>query len=80
MVTMYSTSWCGYCRRLKSQMDREGIEYQVIDIESDPVSADYVMGVNGGNATVPTLKYDDGTAQTNPTIIQVKAKLAEISV
>ncbi|NEE11294.1 NrdH-redoxin, partial [Streptomyces sp. SID7499] len=23
-VTMYSTTWCGYCRRLKSQMDREG--------------------------------------------------------
>ncbi|HET7761035.1 MAG TPA: glutaredoxin domain-containing protein, partial [Phycicoccus sp.] len=24
-VTMFSTTWCGYCRRLKSQMEREGI-------------------------------------------------------
>ena len=34
------------------------------------------MSVNGGNQTVPTLKFDDGTALTNPTIVQVKAQLA----
>jgi mycoredoxin len=76
MLTMYSTSWCGYCHRLKSQLDREGIAYEVIDIERDPASADYVMSVNGGNQTVPTLRFDDGTALTNPTITQVKAQLA----
>ena len=54
LVTMYSTVWCGYCRRLKDQMDREGIAYQVIDIEDDPNAADLVMAVNGGNQTVPT--------------------------
>ena len=32
-VTMYSTTWCGYCRRLKSQMDREGIAYTEVNIE-----------------------------------------------
>ncbi len=76
MLTMYSTSWCGYCHRLKSQLDREGIAYEVIDIERDPASADYVMSVNGGNQTVPTLRFDDGTALTNPSITQVKAQLA----
>ena len=42
MLTMYSTTWCGYCHRLKSQMDREGIPYQVIDIEQDPAAATFV--------------------------------------
>ena len=42
MLTMYSTSWCGYCHRLKSQLDREGIPYAVIDIEQDEASAEYV--------------------------------------
>ncbi|MGH8793290.1 MAG: mycoredoxin [Stackebrandtia sp.] len=79
MVTMYSTAWCGYCRRLKSQMDREGIEYEVVDIENDPEAAQYVMEINGGNQTVPTLRFEDGTALTNPTIVQVKAKLAPAS-
>jgi mycoredoxin len=77
---MYSTSWCGYCHRLKSQLDREGIEYAVVDIESDPVSAEFVMSVNGGNQTVPTLRFDDGSALTNPSIVQVKAHLQTLAV
>ncbi len=79
MVTMYSTSWCGYCRRLKAQMDREGIEYSVVDIEQDPAAAEYVMSVNGGNQTVPTLLFADGSALTNPSIVQVKQHLASIA-
>jgi len=80
MLTMYSTPWCGYCHRLKSQLDREGIAYDVIDIERDPAAADYVMSVNGGNQTVPTMKFDDGTAMTNPSIKQVKEHLASLNV
>jgi mycoredoxin len=78
MITMYSTSWCGFCHRLKSQLSREGIEYQVIDIEQDPAAAKYVESVNGGNQTVPTLRFDDGSALTNPSIVRVKAHLAEL--
>jgi mycoredoxin len=76
MITMYSTTWCGYCVRLKSQLDRAGIGYQVIDIEHDEAAATFVMSVNGGNQTVPTVRFPDGTALTNPTIIQVKEQLA----
>jgi mycoredoxin len=79
MLTMYSTSWCGFCHRLRSQLDREGIAYDVVDIEQDPVAADYVMSVNGGNQTVPTIKFDDGSALTNPSIVQLKEHLATIS-
>ena len=78
-VTMYSTTWCGYCRRLKSQFEREGIEYTVVDIEQDPAAAEYVMSVNGGNQTVPTIQYSDGTAMTNPTIVQVREKLGALA-
>ena len=76
VLTMYSTAWCGYCHRLRSQMDREGIDYQVVDIENDPAAADLVMKVNGGMQTVPTLVFPDGSALTNPTLAQVKARLA----
>ena len=79
MLTMYSTSWCGYCHRLKSQLDREGIAYEVVDIEQEPAAADFVMSVNGGNQTVPTLKFDDGSALTNPSIVQVKERLAALA-
>ena len=78
-LTMYSTPWCGYCHRLKSQMDREGIAYEVVDIEQVPEAAEIVMKVNNGNQTVPTLVFADGSAQTNPSLAQVKEKLAALS-
>ncbi|WP_377269498.1 mycoredoxin [Peterkaempfera sp. SMS 1(5)a] len=74
-VTMYSTTWCGYCRRLKGQMDREGIAYTEVNIEHDPASAQFVESVNNGNQTVPTVLFADGSALTNPSLAQVKAKL-----
>lgn len=77
--TMYSTPWCGYCHRLRGQLDREGIGYEVVDIEQQPEAASLVESVNNGNQTVPTLVYSDGSAQTNPSLAQVKAKLAELA-
>jgi len=75
-ITMFSTPWCGYCRGLKSGLDREGIEYAEIDIEQHPASADYVMSVNGGNQTVPTVVFPDGSAATNPSLAEVRLRLA----
>ena len=74
-ITMFSTTWCGYCRRLKSQLDREGIPYSEVNIEHVPNAADFVVSVNGGNQTVPTVLFPDGSAATNPTLAQVKARL-----
>ena len=78
-VTMYTTTWCGYCVRLKKLMQREGIEYSEVDIERDDNAADVVMKANGGNRTVPTLLFSDGSALTNPSIDQVKAQLAALT-
>lgn len=78
-LTMYTTSWCGFCRRLKSQLARDGIHMVEIDIERDPEAAEFVMSVNGGNQTVPTLVFPDGTAATNPSAKEVKRRLAQIA-
>jgi mycoredoxin len=78
-VTMYSTQWCGYCFRLRKQLVREGIEYDVVDIEQVPDAAFVVEQINNGNQTVPTMIYSDGTAQTNPSPRDVKAKLASLN-
>ena len=77
--TMYSTPWCGYCHRLRGQLDREGISYEVVDIEQQPEAALLVEQANGGNQTVPTLVFSDGSAQTNPSLAQIKEKLASLA-
>ena len=75
-ITMYSTTWCGYCRRLKTQLDSAGIGYTEVNIEQDPQAAAFVEQVNGGNQTVPTVVFPDGSAATNPSLAEVTARLA----
>jgi mycoredoxin len=78
-LVMYTTPWCGYCRRLKGQLAREGIEVTEVDIERDPAAADYVMSVNGGSQTVPTVVLPDGTALTNPSAARIREYLRELT-
>jgi mycoredoxin len=72
---MYTTTWCGACLRLKAQLDRAGIGYREVDIESEPAAADLVMSLNNGNATVPTVVFPDGSSATNPALVEVQRRL-----
>ena len=72
---MYSTTWCGYCKRLKTQLGDLGISFEEINIEEVAGTAEIVERVNGGNQTVPTLVFSDGSAMTNPSAKQVQEKL-----
>jgi mycoredoxin len=78
-LTIYTTSWCGYCHRLKTVLKANGISYDEVDIEQDGGAADFVGSVNGGNKTVPTVKFADGSTLTNPSANEVKAKVAEVA-
>ena len=78
-LTMYTTPWCGYCFRLKTALKSAGISFAEVDIEQDPAAAEFVGSVNGGNQTVPTLKFADGSTLTNPSGAQIKQKLAELT-
>jgi mycoredoxin len=79
MLTMYTTTWCGYCVRLKRMLSREGITFSEVNIEEDHVAADTVTRVNGGNQTVPTVVLSDGTALTNPSLDEVKSALSRMA-
>jgi mycoredoxin len=78
-LTLYTTSWCGYCVRLKTMLNAAGIAYVEVDIETDVAAADFVTAANGGNRTVPTVRFSDGSTLTNPDAREVKAKLAEVT-
>lgn len=77
--TMFTTPWCGYCHRLKGQLDREGITFDIVDIEQQPDAALTVEQANGGNQTVPTLLFTDGSTLTNPSVAQIKQRLAALA-
>ena len=72
---MYSTQWCGYCKRLKSMLNADGITFTEIDLEQSPDAVAIVERVNNGNQTVPTLIFSDGTSMTNPSLAKIKEHL-----
>jgi len=74
-ITMFSTSWCGYCARLKQQLTKDGIAFTEVNIEEVEGTAALVESVNGGNQTVPTILFPDGSSATNPSLAEVKARL-----
>jgi mycoredoxin len=74
-VTMYSTTWCGYCRRLKRQMDEAGIPYEEIDVDQDHGFDGAIMEASGGYRVVPTLNVG-GELLVNPTIQEVRRALS----
>jgi mycoredoxin len=78
LFVMYSTSWCGYCKRLKSQLADLGVTFEEINIEEVPGTAEIVEQFNSGNRTVPTLVFSDGTAMTNPSAKEVVEKMASL--
>jgi len=77
---MYSTRWCGYSKRLKSELAELGVSFEEINIEEVEGTAQIVEKVNGGNRTVPTLVFSDGAAMTNPSAKQVVEKLASLGL
>jgi mycoredoxin len=75
-LTVYTTSWCPFSRRLVTDLDRAGIEFTDIDVDDSPAAAAIVQSLNNGNRTVPTVVFPDGSSLTNPALAKVQAKLA----
>ena len=57
-ITIYSTSWCGDCRRTKQFLKERGISFHEINVDEDPDAEDLVLRVNDGRRKVPTLEVN----------------------
>ncbi|OCA95736.1 mycoredoxin [Actinobaculum suis] len=77
-MKMYTTTWCGYCKVLKRQLERAGITWEEINIEEAPGAAEHVALINGGDQIVPTLEFADGSTLTNPSLKEVQERLASL--
>jgi mycoredoxin len=75
-ILMYSTTWCGDCRRAKRVFAALGVPYHEINIERDATAAVRVSQINGGMLSVPTIIFPDGTVLVEPSSAELEAKLA----
>jgi mycoredoxin len=77
-VVMYSTAWCVDCWRAKQVMDSMKVEYTEIDISADEEATEFVMRLNRGNRSVPTLVFPDGSIMTEPRTVALVEKLQSL--
>ena len=77
--TMYTTTWCGDCRRAKHIFTDLGVPYREVNIEHDDTAAAIVLRVNGGMRSVPTIIFADGTVLVEPSNTALQAKLAPLA-
>lgn len=79
-IIMYSANWCGDCRRSKRLMDELNVTYTIIDIENDRVATEKVEEINGGAQVIPVIVFADGSHLTEPSDIDLKAKLNAMGI
>lgn len=78
-VTMYSTTWCGYCRRLKRQLEEHGVAYREVDVDVHTDHGERIVAHTGGYRTVPTVEVD-GQMLVNPSLPEVLSAVEGASV
>jgi mycoredoxin len=74
-LKMYGTTWCGDCARSKRLLDRLKVPFSFINIEQDTDAREYVVRVNHGNRSVPTIVFPDGSVLVEPSDQQLEEKL-----
>jgi len=79
-ITMYGADWCGDCRRSKRYLDEHNVTYTYIDVEADLSAKDKVVEINGGAQSIPVIVFDDGTHLTEPSDLDLEAKLEALSI
>jgi mycoredoxin len=78
-IILYGTTWCGDTRRARKFFDDHKISYQWVDIDGDKSAEEYVISVNKGCRSVPTILFPDGSLLVEPSTMQLltKFELAE---
>ncbi|WP_157000669.1 glutaredoxin family protein [Agromyces laixinhei] len=76
LVTMYGAEWCSDCRRSKALLDRRGVEYDYVDLETVADGADRAKAISG-RTQIPVVVFPDGTHFTEPTDSELSEKLDE---
>jgi glutaredoxin-like protein len=74
-IRVYTTAWCGDCRRSKRFLQEHQVAFEEIDIEKQPEAAKIVISLNHGMRSVPTIVFPDGSVLVEPSNRTLAGKL-----
>jgi glutaredoxin-like protein len=75
IIIVYGSDWCSDCRRAKRILNSADIPYRWIDIECDQQGEQYVLDVNHGMRSIPTILFEDGSLLVEPSSRELSRKL-----
>lgn len=76
-IVMYSTQYCSDCLRAKAFFETNNISYVPVLLEGNPAATEFVMKMNNGYRSVPTIVFPDGTVLVEPSWQELKEKTLE---
>ncbi len=76
-IVMYGTTWCPDCARSKRVFNKHGVDFKWVDIEKDEKARAYVVQINRGLKSVPTIVFPDGTILIEPSNAELEKKLVK---
>ncbi len=79
-IIIYGTTWCPDCTRSRRWLEKNNFPYIWQDIEKDARAREYVVKVNHGNRSVPTIVFADGSILVEPSDAQLAEKLGSPKV
>lgn len=78
-IIIYGTEWCGDCYRARRILKTTNIPFEWVDIDNNQAGENYVLSINNGMRSVPTIVFEDGSVLIEPSNRQLKDKLRILS-
>lgn len=75
-IVMYTTEYCSDCVRAKKFFETNNIPHLRVGLEGNPEATDFVIKVNNGYRSVPTIVFPDGSVLVEPGWEELKAKFS----
>jgi thioredoxin reductase (NADPH) len=74
-ITVYGAPWCPDCRRTKTFFGEHRVAYDWIDVDKDAEALEYMMGLQGGGRSIPTVVFPDDSHLIEPSNEELARKL-----
>ncbi len=76
-IVMYTTEYCSDCRRAKAYLEAKKISYLKVGLEGDDQATEFVIKINKGAQSVPTIIFPDGSVMVEPSLAELNRKFAK---
>ena len=74
-IKVYGAKTCQDTRRARQFLEENNVPYAWIDVDEDAEALRLIKSVNNGNRTTPTIFFEDGSIQFEPTNEQLAQKV-----